>query len=331
MGPMDHRSFQALVIALCVCTNGIFFLTRPDYPALFIAASFYLNMFYFVILLIPTSHRTALVPVTEIRRFRVWLREIGVQSGTARLTRLFIHAVLINSRTLSLGLGLIFSLDLLFVLFDLAGRLPLQTTIVVSLQCTVIILFYFLVWLLEPFSTKFADQMASVRVRLERERFPTWVISALFITGILFAIILFLTTIILLPGITVNAFLTESGLAELGYLVSLLAVLAASQYFIIRTIHGVTSRAMACRLYDYQESVLRDLLVFESADPVQSFCAGDETNEIPRLLLESKIYRIHRHSLAGTFPVFVVELDFSVMLDSTTLTAIRGYIQEKNV
>jgi hypothetical protein len=327
--PAEHRALQVLVLALCFWTNAVFFLTRTDYPALFIAASFYLNMFYYITLLVPTSHRKVRMPVQEIRRFPLWLREMGIQSGTARLTRLFINAVLINSQTLSLGLGFLFSLDLLLVLGTMAGTLPFTTTIVVSLQCAVIILFYFLVWLLEPFSTRFADQMAGVRVRLEKERFPTRVISALFVTGIVFAIILFLTTIILLPGITVNAFLTQSGLAVLGYLVLLLSLLGASQYFIIRTIHGLTSKAMASRLYDYKERMLRDLALADNARSSQDPCTQDTFFETPRLLLESRIYRIHRHTLAGTFPVFVVELDFSVMLDSTTLTAIRGYIEDR--
>jgi len=30
------------------------------------------------------------------------------------------------------------------------------------------------------------------------------------------------------------------------------------------------------------------------------------------------------------FPVFVVDLDFSVLMDSSTMTAIRGYIIERN-
>jgi hypothetical protein len=38
---------------------------------------------------------------------------------------------------------------------------------------------------------------------------------------------------------------------------------------------------------------------------------------------------VKRSTFAGTFPVFVVDLDFSVLMDTTTLTAIKGYIVEK--
>jgi type II secretory pathway component HofQ len=48
-------------------------------------------------------------------------------------------------------------------------------------------------------------------------------------------------------------------------------------------------------------------------------------------LLETKIYTIKRNTISGFFPVFVVDLDFSVMLDSTTETAIMHYIGDTPV
>jgi hypothetical protein len=151
----------------------------------------------------------------------------------------------------------------------------------------------------------------------------------MFIFGFLLAIFLFLTTIIYLPGVTLNAFLNQSQLTELGHLFSLLAILAVSQYFIIRYIHGFTSRTMANRLFDFKVQFLQELLDAEDETLAGSQDPGKNPLETSALLLESKIFIIKRNSLAGTFPVFVVDLDFSVMMDSTTLTAIKGYIVEK--
>jgi hypothetical protein len=144
----------------------------------------------------------------------------------------------------------------------------------------------------------------------------------MFLIGFLIALVLFLTTIILLPGITLQAFLDESQLTKLGNLLALLTLLGLSQYFIIRYIHGNTSRRMAGRLFDYKENVLLDL-----QNTVASGNNSPENRaETTTLLLETKIYTIKRNTLTGLFPVFVVDLDFSVILDSTTRTAIRGYI-----
>ena len=128
--------------------------------------------------------------------------------------------------------------------------------------------------------------------------------------------------IILLPGITLKAFLDQSKMTEIGNVFGLIAVRAVSQYFIIRYIHGNTSRTMAERLFDFKENVLLDLQ--------NTVGSGDNSPEIraetTTRLLETKIYTIKRNNLSGFFPVFVVDLDFSVMLDSTTRTAIKGYI-----
>lgn len=320
-----HSHIHMAVILLCIAVNIVYFIYRHDYIALFIAASFYLNMFYFIILLIPQDFRGTGLPAVNLTRFRLWLSEIGLTSGTARFTKLFTNSLFINSRTLSLAIGLIFTIDILLAArahFTLA--LPTRTTLVVIAQCAIIVVFYLLVWKLEPFSVKYLQSVEKVKHRLIHEYLPSQLVTALFIIGFLIAIMLFLTTIILLPGITLQAFLDASELTDLGNLFSLLAVLAVSQYFIVRSIHGFTSRSMAERLFDYKEYSLAELQnAVREGGNTPGFRAEATTQ-----LLESKIYTVRRNTLRGFFPVYVVDLDFSVMLDSTTRTAIRGYIGE---
>ena len=322
----EHGNYRIHIGILCLCVgiNATYSLLRRDYLYLFIAASFYLNMYYFITLLIPQNfNKNAGLPKADISRFRSWLKEIGLTSGTARFTKLFINSLFINSRTLSLGISLIFTIDILYAIRAYTTlELPIRTTIIVISQCVIIIVFYLLVWKLEPFSMKYVKSVEQVKRRLIHEKLPSRIITIMFLIGFLIALVLFLTTIILLPGITLQAFLDESQLTKLGNLVALLALLAVSQYFIIRYIHGNTSRTMADRLFDYKENVLLDL---------QKTVGSGNTNpenraETTTRLLETKIYTIKRNTLNGFFPVFVVDLDFSVILDSTTRTAIRGYI-----
>ncbi len=322
----EHGNYRIHIGILCLCVgiNATYSLLRRDYLYLFIAASFYLNMYYFITLLIPQNfNKNAGLPKADISRFRSWLKEIGLTSGTARFTKLFINSLFINSRTLSLGISLIFTIDILYAIRAyITLELPIRTTIIVISQCVIIVVFYLLVWKLEPFSMKYVKSVEQVKRRLIHEKLPSRIITFMFLVGFLIALVLFLTTIILLPGITLQAFLDESQLTKLGNLVALLALLAISQYFIIRYIHGNTSRTMADRLFDYKENVLLDL-----QKTVGSGNANPENRaETTTRLLETKIYTIKRNTLNGFFPVFVVDLDFSVILDSTTRTAIRGYI-----
>jgi hypothetical protein len=324
MTDQAHPNMHNGVLLLCIGINAIYFLMRPDYLYLFIAASFYLNMYYFITLLIPQNfNKNPSLPKANIFRFRSWVKEIGLTSGTARFTRLFINSLFINSRTLSLGISLIFTIDILYAIqayFTL--DLPLETTVIVISQCIIIIVFYLLIWKVEPFSSKYVKSVEMVKRRLIHEKLPARIITVMFLIGFLVAMVLFLTTIILLPGITLKAFLDQSKMTEIGNVFGLIAVLAVSQYFIIRYIHGNTSRTMAERLFDFKENVLLDLQ--------NTVGSGDNSPEnraeTTTRLLETKIYTIKRNNFSGFFPVFVVDLDFSVMLDSTTRTAIKGYI-----
>ena len=323
----ESYTLESAILALCVLTNILFFVTRNDYIVLFVAASFYLNMFYFITLLVPTNPAAIDLRRPEIAKFHTWLRENGITSGTRQFTRIFVNTFFMNCRTLTSGMVLIFSIDIVFTLVAYTAGLPLGIALFVITQSAVIILFYGIVWKVEPFTAEFAQNIDLVRNRLSRE-LPPWIISLLFISGFLIVVFIILTTIILLPGVTLSAFLTGSGLTKLAHIFFLpLGVLAISQYFVIRYIHGRTSRTMAGRLMDYREYLLmsleEDLADNTMCSPTDAECRYD----VPSRLLESRIYQIKRNSLFGAFPVYVVELDFSVMMDTTTLTAIKGYIR----
>jgi hypothetical protein len=323
----EHTRTQVVVIACCFLANVIFISFRHDYIALFIAASFYLNMLYFVSLLIPTSpgHIRAIKP--EISRSLTWLRNVGLIPGTFRFTRLFLNAFFLNSRALSFGISLVFSIDILFsVLGYFALNLSRDTLIIVISQAAVIIVFYALVWKMEPFSTKYSDNVKSVRDALSHEKIPAWVITVLFFSGFFVSFVLLITAIILLPGITVSMFLSSSGLSEIGYLLAFLLVLAFSQYFIVRYIHGLSSRVLAERLFEYKESSLQQVLTREHVGEMQTALLSPTDSTI--VFLESRIYQIRRNSFFGLFPVYVIDLDFSVMLESSPLIAITGYIRK---
>lgn len=326
----QRPAIQASVLLLCLLINGTFILLRPDYVVLFVAASFYLNMGYFITLLVPTSPGSAQMSLPEIAKFQAWLLENGIRTGTTRFTRVFVNAFFMNSRALSLGISLLFALDIILVSLAYLGGLPVQTTLLVVLQCVIIIVFYLLVWKTEPFTSRFGENLDTVKDRLSRD-LPPWLISFLFLVGFLLVVLVFLTTIILMPGMTLDAFVTQSGLTELAHRFIPIGILVASQYFLIRYIHGVTSRVMAGRLLDHREQLLAALPQQakavpadgpdDAADPDHAFIASEA-------LIESRIYTVKRTTLLGMFPVFVIDLDFSVLLDSTTRMVIRGYIRK---
>lgn len=326
LAPALRYHWQVIIILTCLTINGIFFLLRRDYVTLFVAASFYLNMGYFITLLIPTSSSGAQGSLPEIAKFRSWLSENGVRTSTTQFTQIFINSFFINSSALALGICLLFSIDIVLVIVAFTeGLLSLHTTLIIIGQSAIFIIFYTLIWKTEPFTSRFERDLHTVKTRLAQD-LPPAAISFLFLMGFLVIVLLFLTTIILMPGITLDAFMTQSGITELAHRFAPIGLLVITQYFLIRHIHGITSRAMAERLLDHREQALEELISTAGTGAGVSSAGGYE--EMTQLL-ETRIYTIKRNTLLETFPVFVVDLDFSVLLDSTTKLAIRGYIRKE--
>jgi hypothetical protein len=329
--PKKPGFLHYFILASCIIVNIIFLVTVTDYPEIFIAASFYLNMFYFIILLIPTQVTRAGFSRNEITRFHAWLTEVGIKSGTSRFTRLFVNVFFMNSKALSLGIGLIFSIDILFALLAYVFRdLPLIPAIIVIAQSGIIIFFYLIVWKIEPFSAEFKKNIAQVRKRLSRENIPQWMVSAIFMTGVLFAAFIFLTAIILLPGMTVTAFMSQSGLNNLAYLIMFILILGVSQYFLVRHIHGITSREMAVRILDFQEDSLNELSRIQDGGRVGTVHERKDWIRRIALLIEARIYSVKKHTLLGTFPVYTADVDVSALMDTMTLTAINRSFERNN-
>jgi hypothetical protein len=328
MTAKEPKKLHIFVVICCILVNVVLFFQAPLYLELFIAASFYLNMFYFITLLIPLSPGSARMPKTDISRFKSFLHEMGVKGAASRFSRIFLNAFFIGSQTLFIPITLLFLMDVIFILVEYFNhKLSFSITIIIIAQACAFILFYFIIWKLEPFSTKFTKNIEQVKSRLSAE-LPPWLINIMIIIGAVLALFLIGTTIFLLPGMTVNAFLDQSRLADLGNLFGRMAILAVSQYFVVRFIHGSTSRTMAERIFYDKEERLQQLAGTGDATDTASSSLIRNPEEVLTLLLESKIFQLARNSLSGAFPVYVVMLDFSVIMDSSTLTTFRGYIQE---
>ena len=52
MTEQGHPRIHIGIILVCIGINLMYFFYRPDYVVLFIAASFYVNMYYFIIVLV---------------------------------------------------------------------------------------------------------------------------------------------------------------------------------------------------------------------------------------------------------------------------------------
>jgi len=325
--PDEFPHLQHLILFVCFLANIVFFLAWPGYVALFVAASFYLNMFYFVSLLIPTNPSAAGFLTRDVTAFLSRLMETGLLPGTYRITRILVSAFFINSRALTSGIGLVFSFDIILcvIAYFTMGILPM-TILMVILQALIIVVFYLLVWRFEPFSDRFGKNVERLKGKLSREKVPGWIVAGLFFLGFLVAVFLILITIILLPGMTVSFFLSTSSLSAIGNIALLLAPLAITQYFVIRSIHGYSSRELAIRLCETKKKHLE--VLFKQMKSHGDGATFFDPIAATTILLESRIYQVEKKTLLSLFPVYVINLDFSAALECTAISAIKGYIRE---
>jgi len=326
-----------LILVSCILGNLFLLLSLPDYIGIFIAASLYLHMVYFITLLLPIGGGRFCFPIGRIYPFFSTLYHTGIIPAADRFTRILLDAFFINSRTLFSGFLCIFSLTLLYTgMGYYKGIFSRTTAFIILFQVFVILLFYFLVWRFEPGTTRFWEDVSGMKGTLAGKRYPAWLIAFLFGTAALFVLLVILSTIILLPGVTVMAFLSLSGLEDLGNLFLLIGLVAASQYFIVRFFHGISSNRMAARFSESRILLLqaasgqRIPVTAEtgSRDGAGPFPSGDALRSAAGALLESRIYRLELRTIWGAFPVYLVNLDFSVIFDEQVIAMITGYLTE---
>jgi len=196
---------------------------------------------------------------------------------------------------------------------------PAHTGIILF-QSVAIIIFYFLVWKLEPYSTEFFTDVSGMREHLIRKNIPEPVVSFLFLLGAVLALVCIISTIILLPGITVNNVLSVSEFKELGHFFIAIGVVLVSLYFIFRYIHGITSRDLLIRFSKTKtECLLHQIEITGDTGTGSSPAASgylasatpDTLREAAELLLEARLYQVQRKTIFGMFPVYIVNPDFS--------------------
>ncbi len=256
----------------------------------------------------------------------------GFIRSTTRFTRIFLNAFFINCRPLFFGFSLIFTLDIILVLILHGnGTLSASHTGIVLFQSAAIIIFYFLVWKLEPYSTEFFTDVSGVKDHLIKRNIPGSVVSFLFLVGTALALICIISTIILLPGVTVNNVLSVSEFDELGHLVIAVATALVPLYFIFRYLHGITSRDLLIKFSQnkaerlLQQAELTKGAGAEETAPGAGTVSEETLCKATELLLEAQIYQVEKKTILGTFPVYIVNPDFSKVFSRRDLSDKKDY------
>ena len=324
------------VLVACICINLLALFAVPHYPALFIAASIYLQMFYFITLRIPVGGGKVGFEKDQILKVFSTLYHTGIIRTTDRFTRIFMDVFFINSRALAPGFLCVFAIDFLFVITTIWSGTALEPSAAIILfQVIAILAFYFLLFRFEPGTARFKEEVSDMKGALAG-RYPSWLVGVMFVTAALLVLLLIVSTIILLPGVTIQAFMSLAGLEEMTNLFLFIGIIAVSQYFVVRFFHGIASTRMADAFSKNKIQMLECAGREEASAREGDDMAGQAGVSTGRTgpceiaagaLLEAKIFRLGLRTMGGLFPVYLVDLDFSVLFDKRVMAVITGYFR----
>ncbi|MDW5561945.1 MAG: hypothetical protein SA339_01870 [Methanomassiliicoccus sp.] len=325
-----HRLIPLLIAVLIL--NLIFLFTIPNYGLYWIVASFFVYMYYFIVLLFPTTRRIrspgekrmSWISGTRTNRRREFKGVIV--RGKKAVAIAFWNSFFIGTQTLARGIDLILAVSLIFVILGLVrGTLDLFSATVVILQIIAIMGYYQVIIHYRPYSKDFLRTVG--RVRRSRNAQLRWVsyFKGVFIVLVLAAIFaVFLVSAIFLPkkslDTVVNSLDASIVLTVLG-----LVVIFASHFIIIRYLQGFDSARITSLFIHTKLSFLRSE-IWSGLDRLEGRPMDEEGRASFRALRRrfevSRIYRIAYKDIFGILPTYPIIVDFSAILEKDVADAL---------
>jgi hypothetical protein len=299
------------------------FMAFPDLPVLFIASTLVLYMVYPLLFLIPpevASVRRGLTLVPAVARPE---KILSAGRNAPMLAHILWNVFFINSRALAPPFGILFTADLIFLLAGRPGDGWMSRDyFLICLQCTAIVVYYAGIWVTRPYSHEFERTVRSLTSYRAKGGLYLWFL--LLLVGAIATSLALLTTIaIFMPGMTFGTVVSGSRFHGIGTTIEFLAALAALFVF-VRVFHGYTSllvaRAhLAGRAASLAET--RDVLDTDADAPSRE----EAEKEGVRALLEARVYRTVRRTVAGYLPVYLIQPDITALLDESVLEGMEGH------
>lgn len=329
--PQRARRLVPLLVGVVVL-NLILVVIIPNYGLYWIVAGFLVYMYYFIVLLFPTTRRVR-SPADKkegrkagprLRRKRQ-LRAV-VTRGKKAVVIAFWNSFFIGTQTLARGIDLIMIISIAFVVLGLGlGTVDLFPASVIIIQAIAIMSYYQIIIHYRPYSKDFLRTVR--RVRRDKSVQFRW---QAYLKGVLIVLILatvfavFIVSAILLPKRSLDLFVASLD-AAFGLTILGLIVIFASHFIIVRYLQGfdsarITTRFINDKLHFLRSEILGGLDRLEGeavdGDRQASFQALKRKFEI------SRIYRIAYKDMFGILPTYPIIVDFVAIFEKDVADAL---------
>jgi hypothetical protein len=328
-GPIDRSIFILALAGTILCA-----FVLEDYMVLWVASTLFIIIFYPLTFLIP-----ALASIMRdqsgvaLRGYMKTLKGIGVVEHRDTFLYVLLNAFFINSRPLAIPITLLCISDIVtaFLLYLLEMH-PVRVILIIMTQSAVIIIYYMSIYFLKPYSHAFMEMVRKVQRRIHKGGYVVFsLVIALGIIGLILSGVILST--LLFPGITVWEVLREERVALFTGVIDLTLIFLI-QFIIVRFLHSIFSRRLMV-------SINRSIIGYISEELLpplkQEVSAGGKDmslkssclslREIATSLIEARMYTIHRTTIRGTFPVYFIQPNLTLILDRETLDMLRGHME----
>lgn len=298
---------------------------------MWIVGSFFIYMFYFFLMMIPslgsgpsgqlTSTRTH-VQIREFLRLANLLKTFRKNKVT--FLEIFWNAFLINAKPLAKGFAVIYLMDIVCAgILYAKGSIDLNLLIVISLQIVLIFAFYAKIVRAKPDTPGFfiPRHHDTAVPETETAKVKIWLYISVFamLTGLL------VVGAMLFPGITLNNYLDELSILPSEYPIILLLVLL-TQAVLIRYYQGIESRRLMTALNTRHLAVLRDDLL-----PRVRAAEQEQMNELRREFLILQMNKLMVQEFFRRFPVYAIVPNFLLIADPAAREVLDTTGDEKSI
>jgi hypothetical protein len=333
IGRHDERARKLVPLLLgLLVVNVILAFTLPHYAIYWILASFFVYMYYFIVLIFPTTRRVR-TPAEKKEGVKAKRKPNWGQGAKGAITRgkkvvtiAFWNSFFIGTQTLARGITLTLAISISFALLALvAGTLDLFSTSIIVIQAIAIIGYYYVIIYFRPYSKDFLRTVT--RVRRDKRAIARWraYLKGLFIVFLLLTVFaIFIISAIFFPKRSLDAVLGHidagSGLAILELLVILV-----SQFVLIRYVQGFDS-ARITTAFIKSKLVFLGHDVLTGLEEIEKEGAGAERSarfrSVRTRFRVSRIYKVVYKDLFGILPTYPIIVDFRSILEKDVADAL---------
>jgi hypothetical protein len=310
--------------------NVLMAFALPHYAIYWIIVGFFVYMYYFIVLLFPTTRRirTPAEKKAGVKVKRRWGQgvKVAVMRGKKAVTIAFWNSFFIGTQTLARGIALMLAISIAFALLALAiGTLdPISAAIIVG-QSLAIMGYYYVIIRFRPYSKDFLQAFSQLRLgKGVAGRWQAYFRGVLVALVLLTVLVIFIVSAIFTPKMSVEAVISNLG-SDIGPLVFGGAVIFVSQFILVRYVQGFDSARITTRFIRRKIEFLdRDIL--GELDKIDKDGVGAkwgaDFRSIRTKYLISRIYKVVYKDIFGILPTYPIIVDFRSVLEKDVAEAL---------